>query len=74
MENCPICKQAKNGLINTKVYGDGLFICVDCNIQIRANKGRHYSKIMERYALLETGYHANRKLASSIKSKVYSYC
>jgi hypothetical protein len=65
---CQLCNQIVSGIVFTKVYGlhsNGVACCVPCYNAIQQAKLHPYSQVMERMAMLETGYHANRKIATS---------
>jgi transposase-like protein len=68
VEHCPMCNQDKPGLIKIRVYDRGVFVCPECESAVTKNRGRHYSKVMETFAMLESGYHINRKVASMFSS------
>jgi ribosome-binding protein aMBF1 (putative translation factor) len=60
---CEFCN--RNVPVRTKVsiYGEGIWVCGDCYELIRRHRHKPYSTVMDKVAMLETGYHANRKLA-----------
>ena len=61
---CPFCHQKSETLLYLRFYTrQGIKVCGNCRSEIERNKGKPYSKVMERLALLETGYRINRKLA-----------
>jgi transposase-like protein len=63
LEHCPMCDRDQPKLSKTSVYDRGVFVCPQCRDLVNQNRGRHYSRVMERFALLEAGYHINRKVA-----------
>jgi len=61
---CPLCHESVPALVRVTRYSrKGVFVCTGCRDQVEAKERQPYSKVMERLALAETGYHANRKLA-----------
>ena len=61
---CEFCHEPAPALANVRVYSrTGLFVCVSCYNIIASNRRKPYSKVMDRFALTETGYHVNRKRA-----------
>ena len=50
------------GLINVSGYGEGIMVCEDCYKLIDRHRRQPYSGVMEKMAMLETGYHLNRKI------------
>jgi len=60
---CQFCHRDVPGLIRKSVYGDGIWVCPDCYKLINEHRYHHYSSVMDKVAMLEAGYHVNRKLA-----------
>lgn len=60
---CQFCHNKADSLIVMRVFSDGLKVCGSCYDEITKHKRHPYSNVMDKLALLETGYHANRKLA-----------
>jgi len=50
-------------LVKVSIYGEGIWVCGNCYELIRRHRHKPYSKVMDKVAMLEAGYHANRKLA-----------
>ncbi len=70
---CAVCQKEVPGIIFTRVYSkEGIPACLNCYNQIQQAKSKPYSKLMDKMAILETGYHLNRKEAS-IRRASYSY-
>ena len=70
---CSVCQKEVPGIIFSRVYaGQGIPTCLDCYNQIQQSKSKPYSKLMDRVAILETGYYLNRKQASSRRAS-YAY-
>jgi ribosome-binding protein aMBF1 (putative translation factor) len=65
---CQLCHQTTPNRWKVSIYGDGIWVCLDCYEQIQANRRKPYSKVMDKVAMLEAGYHVNRKLARMYKS------
>jgi ribosomal protein L37AE/L43A len=64
---CQFCHKDVPGLIRKFVYGDGIWVCPDCYKLIQTHRYQPYSQVMEKVAVLEAGYHVNRKLARATK-------
>jgi ribosome-binding protein aMBF1 (putative translation factor) len=63
---CEFCGQDVPALIKLRVYTrQGIWVCQDCYEAIDSHRHKPYSRIMDKLALLEAGYQANRKLARS---------
>jgi ribosomal protein L37AE/L43A len=45
------------------IYGEGIWICNDCYRLIDEHRHKPYSQVMDKVAMLEVGYHVNRKAA-----------
>jgi ribosomal protein L37AE/L43A len=60
---CQLCHRDVPGLAKVFTYGEGIWVCDDCHREIDKNRFHPYSQVMEKVAMLETGYHINRKLA-----------
>jgi ribosome-binding protein aMBF1 (putative translation factor) len=66
---CEFCGQDAPGLIKLRLYTpEGIWVCEDCYNVIDSHRRQPYSKVMDRLALLEVGYHVNRKLAALTRS------
>lgn len=65
---CQFCHHDVPGLIKKFVYGDGIWVCLDCYELIDEQRHHPYSRVMDKVAMLEAGYHVNRKLARARKS------
>ncbi len=62
--NCQFCGQKSETLVYLRFYTrKGIKSCANCRSEIERNKGKPYSKVMEKLAVLEAGYKVNRKLA-----------
>ncbi|MFO7774129.1 MAG: hypothetical protein R6U93_04775 [Dehalococcoidia bacterium] len=63
---CEYCGASVPGLIRLRVYTpDGIRVCEGCYQAIDRHRRKPYSKVMDKLAMLEAGYHVNRKLARS---------
>ena len=63
---CEFCHHDAPGLINLRVYTrQGIRVCQGCYEVIASHRHRPYSKVMDKLAMVEAGYHVNRKLARS---------
>ena len=60
---CQFCRKNAPVLIKKSTYGQGIWVCEDCYVLIDRHRSHPYSQVMERVAMLEAGYHVNRKLA-----------
>jgi ribosomal protein L37AE/L43A len=60
---CQFCHCEAPGLIKKAVYGDGIWVCKECYELIDEHRYHPYSKVIDKLAMLEAGYYANRKLA-----------
>ena len=61
---CEFCRRSVAGLIVLRVYtAQGIRVCEGCYKVIDSHRRKPYSKIMDKLALVEAGYHVNRKLA-----------
>lgn len=58
---CQLCQAVAEGLIRSRVYGGNLWVCSTCYQLIDRKRRSPYSQVMEKAALVATGYHANRK-------------
>ena len=61
---CSYCCDSVPGVVFTKVYisiGQGVPCCSKCYQLVQDNKTKPHGKVMERFAVLESGYHINRK-------------
>ncbi len=63
--SCELC--GKNIPSRTRVctYGAGIWVGYECGCYelVQGNRHKPYSKVMDRVAMAEAGYYANRKLA-----------
>jgi protein-arginine kinase activator protein McsA len=63
---CQYCHRGDaTGLTRISVYGEGIMVCEDCRELIDRHRHQPYSQVMERMAMLESGYHLNRKIAKN---------
>jgi hypothetical protein len=61
---CQFCEEEVPGLIKLRVYTpQGIWVCQECYEAIDSHRHQLYSKIMDKLALVEAGYHVNQKLA-----------
>lgn len=61
---CQLCHQDAPVLIRLCFYTrEGIQVCEDCYQAVNSRRHKPYSKLMDRLAMAEAGYHANRKLA-----------
>jgi hypothetical protein len=60
---CGFCHCDAPGLIRKAVYGDGIWVCGQCYDVIDKHRCHPWCKVMDKVAMLEAGYHVNRKLA-----------
>ena len=61
---CEFCHRNAPGLIRLRVYTSlGIEVCGECYETIDSHRYKPYSKVMEKLAMVEAGYHVNRKLA-----------
>jgi ribosome-binding protein aMBF1 (putative translation factor) len=62
---CELCGGKVAGRIRVSTYGSGIWVGVECGCYelIQANQHKPYSKVMDKVAIIETGYYANRKTA-----------
>jgi len=60
---CQFCRKDVPRLTKKSTYGEGIWVCDDCYALIDRHHRQPYSQVMERVAMLECGYHFNRKLA-----------
>lgn len=60
---CKFCHSDVKGLIRKFVYGEGIWVCLDCYELINKHRYHPYSWVMDKVAMLEAGYYVNRKLA-----------
>jgi len=65
---CKLCQQSTTGLIVLRFYSPkGVKVCGECYKSVESHRHHPYSKVMERLAMAETGYRANRKHARLTK-------
>ncbi len=61
---CEFCHHEAPALIHLRVYASrGIKVCEDCYKGIDSHRHKPYSKVMNKLAMVEAGYQANRKLA-----------
>jgi len=61
---CEFCEGDAPCLVYVRVYTrEGIKVCAGCYELINSHRHKPYSKVMERLAITEAGYHVNRKLA-----------
>ena len=60
---CQFCSRDATGLIKKTAYARGIWVCEECYELIDEHRYHPYSKVMDKLAMLEAGYYANRKLA-----------
>lgn len=66
---CELCHRNASGLINLRVYtSQGIRVCQKCYETVDSNRHKPYSKVMDKLAMAEAGYHVNRKVATLIRS------
>ncbi len=59
---CQLCHQNTTGLIVLRVYtSEGIQVRGECYQAIERHRHQPYSKVMEKLAMAEAGYHINRK-------------
>ena len=62
---CQFCHRDVPGRIRRSVYGEDIWVCLDCYELIDNHRYQPYSQVMDKVAMLETGYYINRKLAKA---------
>ena len=61
---CQLCQRDTPGLMHLRFYTrEGIKICDGCYQAIDSHRHKPYSKVMDRLAMAEAGYQANRKEA-----------
>ena len=66
---CEFCGHDAPALITLQVYTRrGIRVCEECYRMIDSHRRKPYSKVMDKLALVEAGYHVNRKLATLARS------
>jgi len=61
---CDYCEGDTPCLIRLRVYTpEGIQVCEGCYQAIDSHRHKPYSKVMDKLAMAEAGYHVNRKLA-----------
>jgi ribosome-binding protein aMBF1 (putative translation factor) len=64
METCSFCDTEVPGVMKISVFThQGILVCPQCYELILASRHKPYSRVMEKLAMLEAGYHVNRKRA-----------
>ena len=66
---CQFCGKDVPLLMKKSTYGKGIWVCEECYALIDRHRRQPYSQVMERVAILECGYHVNRKLAKLMSSQ-----
>ena len=62
---CDFCGKSVAGRIRLHLYTpQGIWVCEECYHTIDSHRHKPYSKVMDKLAMLEAGYHVNRKLAT----------
>jgi ribosome-binding protein aMBF1 (putative translation factor) len=66
---CQLCDKSAKGLTVLRIYtSEGIRVCEECYQAVENHRRQPYSKVMERLAMAEAGYRANRKRARLAKS------
>ena len=61
---CGLCGKEAQAVLHLRVYSStGILVCENCYSQADECRHKPYSRVMDKLALAETGYYANRKLA-----------
>jgi ribosome-binding protein aMBF1 (putative translation factor) len=62
---CQLCHKDATGLVVRVYTSEGIQVCGECYQAVDRHRHRHqpYSRVMERLAMAEAGYQANRKRA-----------
>jgi ribosome-binding protein aMBF1 (putative translation factor) len=61
---CQLCHKDATGLVVLRVYtSEGIHVCGECYQAVDRHRHQPYSRVMERLAMAEAGYQANRKQA-----------
>ncbi len=61
---CDFCHHDAPALIHLRVYTpQGIEVCGECYTVINSHRHKPYSKVMDKLAMIEAGYHVNRKVA-----------
>jgi hypothetical protein len=62
---CEFCDHDAPALITLRLYTrQGIRVCEECYRMIDSHRQKPYSKVMDKVALVEAGYHVNRKVAT----------
>lgn len=65
---CQLCGQETTGLVVIRVYtSEGIEVCRECYQAVERHRHQPYSRVMERLAMAEAGYRANRKRARHMR-------
>jgi len=68
---CAFCHRNAPGLIRLRFYTrQGIQVCEECYRTIDSHRHKPYSKVMDKLAMVEAGYHVNRKLAKLMSSQM----
>jgi len=68
---CQFCHRDVPGRIRRSVYGEDIWVCLDCYELIDNHRYQPYSQVMDKVAMLAAGYHVNRKVARLRKRNLY---
>ena len=62
---CELCGRSVSSRTKVRTYGTGIWVGQECGCYglIQNHRNKPYSKVMDRLAMVEAGYYANRKLA-----------
>ena len=62
---CELCGRSVSARTKVRTYGAGIWVGQECGCYglIQSHCNKPYSKVMDRLAMVEAGYYANRKLA-----------
>jgi hypothetical protein len=70
MLHCPMCDKDVPGLVRHTEYTIGAMICQGCDKLVYDHRHKPYSKVMDKFAIIEAGYQINRKMA---KARAFAY-
>jgi uncharacterized CHY-type Zn-finger protein len=61
---CEFRNHEASNLIHLRVFSSkGIRVCPECYEEINSHRHKPYSRVMDRLAEIEVGYHVNRKMA-----------
>jgi len=62
---CEFCGGRVSGRIKVSTYSNGIWVGGECGCYelIQKYRNKPYSKVMDKLAMVEAGYYANRKVA-----------